>query len=186
MTRVSVGHALLQLALRLDQPNLCEVLRDIAHFGHKLHRPLGVFRIMLQQRRILLHRRAATGGVAHDGVELRVEHGVNVAAGLRARHLQKASMQVQRAATTLTAWDMDLDAVFREHANRGAIQLRKRYTADAADEERHAPAASAFGGIDFAKLAEREVALDARRESVKLGNTHELEQPSPACQALQA
>src|SRR5208283_2525120 len=146
----------------------------------------GVFRIVLQQPGILLHGRAATGGVAHDGVELRAEHGVNVDAGLRARHLQEAAMQVQCAAATLTAWDMDLDAVLREHANRGAIQFCKRHTADAADEERHAPAASTFGGIDFAKLAEREIALDARRESVKLGHTHELEQSSPAGHALQA
>src|SRR5208283_6188850 len=145
----------------------------------------GVFRIVLQQPGILLHGRAATGGVAHDGVELRAEHGVNVDAGLRARHLQKAAMQVQCAATTLTAWDMDLDSVFGKHANRGAIQIRKRHTADAANEERHSPAASAFGGINFAKLAEREIALDAWREGVKLGNTQEFEQSSPARQALQ-
>ncbi len=67
---------------------------------------------------------------------------------------RKPGMQMQRSTTTLTAWDMNLDAVLRQYPNRGAVQLSKRNAADAADQQCHAPAASALSRIDGAKIAE--------------------------------
>src|ERR1019366_8334292 len=118
---VLIGDARLELARRLDQANFAEILADVADLDDELPGPLRILGIVFQQRRIFLHCRTATGGVGHDGVELGLEHGVNVVARLSTRLLEVPGMQVQRSAATLTAWDMDFDAILGENANGGAI-----------------------------------------------------------------
>src|ERR1035437_11131241 len=95
-------------------------------------------------------------------------------------------MQVQCSATTLTAWNVDFDAIPGENANRGAIQFRKRYTADAADEQRNASPLRTFGGIHAAKIGKREVALDTWRKRIQFGYPQNFQQSAAARQALQA
>ena len=95
-------------------------------------------------------------------------------------------MSVQRSAATLTAWDADLDAVLRQHANGGAVQFREGHAADAADEERHPPALSALGRKYLPQIAEGEIAFDARRQRVQLSDAEKLQQSGSARQALQA
>ena len=165
---ILIRHARAQLALGFQQSHLGEILIDVPHLGRKLLRPLPISLVVVQQRGIFLHRRPASGGVGHDGVELRAEHGIDVAPRLLARQIEKPRVQLQRSAARLLLGNMHFDSVLRQHANGGAIQFRKGNTRHASDQQRHSATLLAFRRKHAPQIGERKLALNPRRQRIQL------------------
>src|SRR5271169_1904153 len=140
MARILIGHAGSQLAFGFYQPYLSQIFINVPYLGRELPRPLRVDRVILQQRGIFLQRRSAACRVAHDGVELRAEHGIDVAPRLITREVEITRVQLQRAAARLALRNMYLNSVLSQQADRGAIQLSKSHAGHTSDQQSH-PAA---------------------------------------------
>src|SRR5829696_264102 len=93
--RIAFGHG----------AELLQELRDVADLRAESLRPLGVLGVVAQQIAVLLHRRAAAGGVDDDVVQVQVLEGVYCLAGKVQGLLLAARVGGEGAATTLFGGD---------------------------------------------------------------------------------
>src|ERR687890_1561587 len=84
-----------------DRSDLLQELRDVLDLRRELLGPLSVLGIVAQQIRVLLHRRAAPGGVDDHVVEILPLEGIYSLAGEVQRLLFAPSMSGEGATATL-------------------------------------------------------------------------------------
>ena len=115
---------------------------EFEHVAHRRREALRAVRPLLvvaQQVAVLLHRRAAAGGVHDHIADLRLLEGRDVATGEVAGALDVAGVAVQRAAAALRGRRDDLVPEPREHAHRRLVHRGVHLAVYAAGEHRHAP-----------------------------------------------
>ena len=107
--------------------------------------PLGPVRLVAQHVSVVLHRRAAAGGVDHDRVVAleRLDRLLRQRAGL----VVHTGVQRQRAAAARQARRVHLKALRGEHADGGLVDRAEEHALDAALQEGHRAALLADGVV---------------------------------------
>jgi len=105
--------------------------------------------IVAQQVTVFLHIGAAAGGVGDDEVDVCAVKGIDGAASQRESVVFFAGVDHQCAAARLILWSDHFVAFSREHANRGGVDLRKKFALDATEEQADAETLFALRGSDF-------------------------------------
>ena len=138
MARVLVGHAQLDLALRLRQADLGQPFAQILHPSFQL----GIE---------ILQVRSAARGVDHKSVELvaRIHAHVFVAQALRL--IQVAVVRVQSATAALALGEPNIAAGKLQKLHRGLMRLRIEDRHHASDQESHTVLARSKGGRHAAR-----------------------------------
>ena len=114
-----------------------EQLVHVANARRERLGPLGVDRVVAQQPAELLQVRAAPGGVDDDRLEARER--VDDAAGEPSALVEPARVHGERAAAALRRRD-DLEALGRQDACGGGVDVAEEHPLDAAGEDADAPA----------------------------------------------
>ena len=144
MARRVVGDAFRKLSAA-RRTRRGQELAHIAHLRRELRGALAPFRVVGQQMRILLHHRAAAGGIRADEIRVRLLECRDVRAGEGASAIEIAGVRVQGAATPLPRCTHHLVAVHHEGALRGAIRLREESFHHASEQQSHTSAPAVTG-----------------------------------------
>src|SRR5215204_2081794 len=102
---------------------LLQKLRDILDLVGERLRPLGVLGVITQQVSVILHRRAAPGGVDHHVVKVLLLEGVYGFSGEAERLLLAPGMRAKSAAAALVLGRDDLAAFGGEDPNGRGVDL---------------------------------------------------------------
>ncbi len=136
---VLVGDVGLDAAAGRLHRQLRQQLRHVPDLGREPSAFLRVVGVVGEQLSVLLHGGAAAGGVDDDGVDLRGEEGVDVAAGEGAGGRPVAVVGVEGAAAELPRRRHHLEAVARQHPHGGLVDAAEGVGHDAAGEQGDAP-----------------------------------------------
>jgi hypothetical protein len=129
-----------------DRPQLLQELRDVLDLVGERLRPLGVLGIVTQQVSVVLHRRAAPGGVDHHVVEVLLLEGVYGLPGKVERLLLAPGVRAESAAAALVLGGDHLAALGGEDPHGRGVDLGEEDLLHAAGEDPDPLALLARGG----------------------------------------
>src|SRR5579872_1140283 len=171
-----------QLGVQLDGG---EKLIHVLDEGREFARTGGVGRVVFEQLAIFFERRAASGSVSNDGVVAGIEQPIDIAARQRTGLVADPGVNVESAATRLTARNRNFAAVFEEYSDGCFVETREADVGDAAPEKSDAVTRLAFGSEGFAVEAEEERRLGVWGDRIELSKAA-AQQPDCACEFADA
>ena len=135
---------------------------------------------------VFFERRAATGGVGEDGVNVSAEERGNIFSGEVASDFANSGMGCERAAAKLPMGHDDFAAVSGENENGGLVEPRESDVGDATREEDDTSAARTSGRKGLTNAGKEKGVVDAREEAFTIGEAEEVENTTGAREGLQA
>src|SRR5438093_2992547 len=135
---------------------------------------------------VFLERRATTGGIDDDRVQLEVLEGGDVTSSQRAGGVTVAGVHMERSAAALLGWREHLATVAGQDADGGQVGFGLELAHDAAGDETDSVAALADGGRRFWRAGLCQAALGWPNQRLQLAEvTHGAHQPARFEQGLQ-
>ena len=139
-----------------------------------------------EQMVVFLERGAAAGGVGDDGIEIVCREGREVLASEVAGDIPESGVDREGTATELSSRDDDFTAICGEDADGCFVEGSEHDVGYAAGEEGYAGTAFALGGVAFAQVLEKKVAINCRKNLLALGKTQDFQNSKKTRYGLQA
>src|SRR4051812_24110896 len=118
-----------------NSPYLLQELRDVLDLRRELLRSVGVLGVVTQEIRVLLHGRAASGGVYYDVVQVLLLESVDGLAGEVQGLFLAPGVGGESPTTALVLGGDYLAALGGEHADGRGVDLGEEYLLHAAGED---------------------------------------------------
>ena len=135
---------------------------------------------------VFLERRAATGGIRDDGVEILQPKSRQIPSRELASSPAESCVGGKRATAGLFEWHDDLTAIRSEHADGGFLQSGKSDIGNAAGKESNPCAPRSYRRKRRANTTKEKIIIDAREKAVPFGKAKKLENADAARDRLQA